>query len=662
MGSLPRTFVACGLSTSLLAIAAAASGAAGVETSAPQATDYFAVEVVDDQTGRGVPLVELRTVDSTRYYTDSAGIVAFHEPELMDQKVFFYVSSHGYDFPADGFKFRGQTLDVTPGGKARLPIKRTNIAERLYRVTGAGIYRDSVLVGRQTPISHPLINAHVTGSDSVQSTLYRGRLFWFWGDTNRPRYPLGNFQVPMATSRLPKDGGLDPAVGVDLEYAVDEEGFAKRSCEMPGDGPTWIDGLAAVKDATGREELFAAYVKVRGFLDVYQRGIVRFDDSREQFSKVTEFDLHAPVFPHGHSLRHKIDDQEFVYFGNPYPLVRVPARAESVADLTQYEAFTCLSPGSRFAVGGKPGIAADKVHIERDAAGRVAWAWRKDAPPVGPKEQERLVAGGKLRPHEAPLQLRDVATGRRVTAHAGSVAWNDHRRAWVMIAEETGGTSLLGEIWYAEADSPLGPWVYARKVVTHDNYSFYNPAQHPQLAQAGGRLIYFEGTYSTFFTNNLYPTPRYDYNQIMYRLDLEDPWLALPAPVYRVRSESGAESLSRSSAARYDNRGIVFFAATRPADGLVPIFASRTERDAVRLSLRKPEDGDENDRQPLCYALPVDMKDVPATTEPLYECTDAATGAIIYSTVKPAKPLVPAAAPLCRVWTSPMYALAVRWE
>ena len=43
----------------------------------------------------------------------------------------------------------------------------------------------------------------------------------------------------------------------------------------------------------------------------------------------------------------------------------------------------------------------------------------------------------------------------------------------------------LGEIWYAEADTPLGPWVYARKIVTHEKYSFYNPRHHPMFDQAG---------------------------------------------------------------------------------------------------------------------------------------------------------------------------------
>ena len=39
------------------------------------------------------------------------------------------------------------------------------------------------------------------------------QIHWFWGDTNRPGYPLGNFHVPGATSQLPAAGGLDPGVG-----------------------------------------------------------------------------------------------------------------------------------------------------------------------------------------------------------------------------------------------------------------------------------------------------------------------------------------------------------------------------------------------------------------------------------------------------------------
>jgi hypothetical protein len=186
-----------------------------------------------------------RATSGVNYVTDSAGLVAFDDAGLMNQRVFFSVKSHGYEFRNDGFGIRGVALDVKPGGSAQLKIKRLNIAERLYRVTGEGIYRDSVLLGRQPPIREPLLNAQVTGCDSVVTAAYRGKLYWFWGDTNQVAYLLGNYNVPGATSRL----DFDVTKGVDLDYFIGEKGFAKAVCKMPGDGPTWIGGLAALPDA-----------------------------------------------------------------------------------------------------------------------------------------------------------------------------------------------------------------------------------------------------------------------------------------------------------------------------------------------------------------------------------------------------------------------------
>jgi hypothetical protein len=91
---------------------------------------------------------------------------------------------------------------------------------------------------------------------------------------------------------------------------------------------------------------------------------------------------------------------------------------------------------------------------------------------------------------------------------------------------------VLGEIWYSEAPAPEGPWRTARKIITHANkegdaHDFYNPTQHPFFDQKGGRIIYLEGSYVNTFSGNPHPTPYYEYNQIMYRLDLGDPRLKL---------------------------------------------------------------------------------------------------------------------------------------
>ena len=99
-------------------------------TTVSRAHDYFTIHVVDETTGRGVPLLELETVNNIRYYTDSNGIAAFHEPGLMDQKVFFHIRSHGYEFSKDGFGFRGVSLAVVKGGRAEIKIKRLNIEIR----------------------------------------------------------------------------------------------------------------------------------------------------------------------------------------------------------------------------------------------------------------------------------------------------------------------------------------------------------------------------------------------------------------------------------------------------------------------------------------------------------------------------------------------------
>ena len=80
---------------------------------------------------------------------------------------------------------------------------------------------------------------------------------------------------------------------------------------------------------------------------------------------------------------------------------------------------------------------------------------------------------------------------------------------------------MLGEVWYSESLSHEGPWTRSKKVARHHQYSFYNPKIHPEFFGQGGRILYFEGTYTTAFSGNEVPTPGYEYNQILYRLDLE---------------------------------------------------------------------------------------------------------------------------------------------
>ncbi len=602
----------------------------------------FGIEVVDEQTGRGVPLVELRTVNQVRLYTDSHGLAAFNEPGLMNETVFFQVNSHGYEMEKDGFGFRGKALKTQPGGGAKLSVRRINIAERLYRVTGEGIYRDSVLLGRPAPIRRPLLNAKVLGSDSVVAAVYEGKIHWFWGDTNRPGYPLGNFHVPGATSLLPEAGGLDPELGVDLEYQVGEDGFARPAARMPGDGPTWIDGLIVLKDPSEHERMFAFYAKIRNMLDVYERGLAEYDGKAQRFVKVMTLPRDLAVIPSGHPFTRRRGDDDYVYFASPYPLVRVRATPEDLRHPDRYEAFTCLVAGSRL----------DHPQIDRSSNGSVRYTWKPNTPPVLPAEQAKLIKAGILKPDEALLAMQDAETGSSVFAHAGSVYWNDYRKRWVMITAEAGGTSFLGETWFAEADTPLGPWVYAKKVVTHAKYDFYNPKQHPMFAKQGGQVIFFEGTYTNTFSGNPEATPRYEYNQIMYKLDLANSRLNLPVPVYQVEGEEG---FATSPAAREKSKlpHVPFFALEKPGQGTVPVFVGRGPKGEPRLVLGEK---DAAAKKPVFHAFPPDVKDPPKTTVPLYEVLGADGEFKGYSTdsIGGEPGSHRAEAPLCRVWRNPM--------
>jgi hypothetical protein len=598
------------------------------------APPYFAIQVVDDQTGRGVPLVELLTTNEIRYATDSNGLVAFYEPGLMDRSVFFHVRSHGYTFPKDGFGYAGKALMTAPGTKATLRVHRVNIAERLYRITGQGIYADSVLLGETVPLAEPLLNGRVMGQDSALATLYRGRVFWLWGDTGRPEYPLGNFHTSGATSKLPGDGGLSPDKGVDLAYFCDASGFTKQMANVGGEGPTWLGGLTALRDADGKERLFAHFAKVHADMKAYRTGIVEYSDDEECFRVVVDFGATPPALTlDGHTFQETQDGVPYVYVTDPFPLTRVRATVEDLLDPARYEAYTCLSPG-----------ATSPDDLERDAGGKLVYGWKRATPLVGVRRQAELVKAGKMKPAEGLLQVRDVLTGDAVEAHNGSTYPNAYRGRYVAIFTQMFGSSVLGEIWYAEADTPVGPWVYARKIITHDRYSFYNPVQHPFFAEDGGRRVYFEGTYTATFSGNEDKTPRYDYNQIMYRLDLADPRLSLPVPVYGTRDADGRERFAtlRDMPGGKPGGAAAFFACDHPGEGTVPVY--RRADGSLQTTGTPDASG-----APVFHALPADVAPPPGVTVPLYE--------VAGPDGRPVQTLDPDTAAgarvVCRVWKCP---------
>ena len=606
---------------------------------ASRSDKYFKIQVVDRQTGRGVPLVQLRTTNNIRYYTDSNGIVAFHEPGLMDREVFFFVESHGYEFPKDGFGFGGKRLRTTPGGSATLQIDRLNIAERLYRVTGQGIYRDSLLTGLPAPLKNPVLNGQVAGQDSVYTCIYHDRLFWMWGDTGRPSYPLGHFAMAGAVSDLPERGGLNPAAGVDLEYYVDDTGFSRPIAPLKEPGLVWLDGLLTVKDNLDRDRMVAHYARLKDLGTVLERGLMVFKDATQTFEPVVRSGVEfLPYDAVGHPFRVDVEGRKYYYFATAFPLsVRMRVRAEwdHVIDPNHYEVLTAPEP----------------TEVAR---------WIRAGELIGDDATQMPSLIEALKKEKQDTHLYDIETGKKITPHGGTVYFNAYRRRWVSIfVQHFGESSLLGEVWYAESDTPVGPWAYARKVVTHNKYSFYNPAQHPYFDQEDGRVIYFEGTYSHTFSGPAETaTPRYDYNQIMYRLSLDDPQLVLPAAVYQIKD---GHYLLRDGVEQTDKwdsvESIPFFAVEpdRSSDDLIAIYAQKIIADNKQTIHLTPERPDTS-TAPLFYALPPDdgANDNPCLVS-LYEYRHLETDHYRYST-DPAsrqKGWIRKGTPLCRVWKAP---------
>ncbi|MBX7208506.1 MAG: hypothetical protein K1X78_09360 [Verrucomicrobiaceae bacterium] len=457
----------------------------------------FGIRIVDEKTGRGVPLMELRTVNDIRCVTDNAGWAAFYEPGLMDREVFFWLSGPGYDMEKDGFGFKGVRPTPRSGGTATYKVKNTNIAERIGRTTGQGIYRDSELLGLPCPV--PNLMAEVMGQDSVQAVPYRGKIFWLFGDTNNPQYPLGNYQTTCATS----PPGADPERGLVLDYFMDPQkpGRLRHMMPHPEHGAIWLFGLLTVRDDKGGEALVAHYGRHTGLSDPLDHGVCRFNDARGVFEKVVELDANEKWrFPRGNAVRVKNDEGDWFYFAHPFCHTRVKG---ALGDLTSPASFEAL----RF-----------------DEESR-AWRWQRDAPATTQGEELKLMLSGKMKAEQARHHLKDAATGKAVSLHAASIEWNAWRRRWVLIGLQNGGKddpSPLGEVWYAESSAPDGPWRKAVKVASHPRYSFYNPVHHAFLDGEGGRIIYFQGTYSLEFSGNPIAPARYDYNQLMYRLDLSD--------------------------------------------------------------------------------------------------------------------------------------------
>lgn len=492
-----------GLGLLILAVTCSVDGADN--KSEPIAVkEYAEIRIIDAENNLGIPMAELETVHGLRYVSDNSGRIAFREPDLMGTEIYFFVRSHGYEIPHDGFGFAGVKIRPFAGEVAEIKMVRKNIAVRLCRLTGEGLYRDSLLLGHSVPSPDANWRGGVLGQDTVQAAIYRDKIFWVWGDTQRINYPLGMFRTAGATTSFPLPTQLSG--GIPYQYFVDDKTKFVRPMmpltERP-EGVIWIHALFTQEDDKHEVKLLGHYSRLKDLATELEQGIAIYDDHKQEFVPLKQLPLEEKWRrPSGHPIVHEEAGKKWLLFGSPSPNIRVQANMEAVLDSQQYETLV----------------------IQKDErTGLKNRVWQKDAAPVDSIQEEQLVKSQQLLVEDACFLPEDVDhPGQHIALHRGTVRWNAYRQKWIMIATQMGGdTSYLGEVWYAEAEQPTGPFKKAVKIVTHDKKTFYNVCHHDFLDQEAGRLIHFEGTYTKTFSGNDDITPRYEYNQILYQLDLD---------------------------------------------------------------------------------------------------------------------------------------------
>ncbi len=544
-------------------------------------SDLFIIEVVDEATGRGVPMVEFRTASKDLYISDSNGIIAFNDATLLGEQVFFTIFSHGYEYPGNEI-----FLTTIPGSRSTVGLQKLNIAERLYRITGQGIYRESERAGIKIPIENQALNGKVMGQDTYINIKYKGKIYWFWGDTSGPAHFNGT--VSGATSELPENGGLDPDVGINLEYFVDSTGFSKSMAAIPGPGLVWIDWLVVLRNDNAKEQLYAKYSRMGASFRSLEQGIALYNDLTNIFEPLVRID---PWTGSGHSSGHpervRIKETEYLYIFHRLGLERVRADLNSITTAESYEYFSCTTSWEEITEASRK--------RQKKLTGYCSWK-------AGLKG--KFIASQDSAAFQGWFEPIDILTGKKIAMNPASVFWNEFKKRWIMIAYE-----FVGGVWFLEADTPTGPWVYARKIIEHKNYDFYNIGQHSLFDQEDGRLIYLEGTYTLGFSGNTSPTPLYDYNQMMYRLSLDAPELLLPAPVYFLNTEKVQNNyLMRKpidSLELWEQvQDIAFFAL--PVDSkkeeLIPVYGTGKPGEGYSLTTIPPASGN---LAPHFYALPV---------------------------------------------------------
>ena len=258
-----------------------------------------------------------------------------------------------------------------------------------------------------------------------------------------------------------------------FDYYRNSKGQVRNLIDIESPGPVWVGGYVCLPDHSGKDHLVCTYTKIKGFLAPEEVGLADWEDGTGNWKVIrvlwTRSQVEKPTLAPNNHAAFWTDPtgKKWVYFGGGLPGLRCPATFEGWQDASSWETV------------------------------------------------------------DNPRSLTSAADGSPVEIAAGTFGYNPWRKRWIAIVQQKfGRPSAFGELWYAEADAPTGPWGKAVKVVSHNNYTFYNPMLHPDLVPDGAKFVLFDGTYTAEFADHPVPTPRYNYNQVLYRLDLDDPALA----------------------------------------------------------------------------------------------------------------------------------------
>jgi hypothetical protein len=195
--------------------------------------------------------------------------------------------------------------------------------------------------------------------------LFGGTIRWFWGDTGKLSFPLGNFETTGATSCAPSGAvsdasppppqahTSDPCLaveeGINLDYYVepidpkhpDVPVFVKPMASLlPMPYPTWIGSLSVVPaaDAPAGDDnsaMLAYFMKAGPDMNTLRHGVLRWDSAMQNFTELANWSMTAPMADHAggshaatastgaaHTTVMMGGTDYVVFAGRPWPQVR----------------------------------------------------------------------------------------------------------------------------------------------------------------------------------------------------------------------------------------------------------------------------------------------------------------------------------------------------